>query len=179
MAAGCLIGAGAWAAALVWAPRALERPAPERTACVVATAVYVAAGAVCHQRADRSFHRGATQLPVCARCAGLYAGAPAGLLATLLAGRARRPSRCDAGFHHGLLRLLLAAAAAPVALTAAGELLGIVEPSNLVRAATGVPLGAAAAALVGLAAVAPSCPPRAQPRRPPAVPPRRASARDA
>lgn len=154
MAVGCLIGAGAWAAALVWAPRALERPAPERAAFVVAAAVYVAAGAVCHQRADRSFHRGATQLPVCARCAGLYAGAPAGLLATLLAGRARRPA--GARFGGRPLRLLLAAAAAPVALTAAGELLGVVEPSNFVRAATGVPLGAAAAALVGLVAYAPA-----------------------
>ena len=163
MAVGCLIGAGAWAAALVWAPRALEHP--ERAAFVVAAAVYVAAGAVCHQHADRSFHRGATQLPVCARCAGLYAGAPAGLLVTLLAGRARRPA--VARFGGRPLRLLLGAAAAPVVLTATGELLGVVETSNLVRAATGVPLGAAAAALVGLAAVAP------------AEEPRRASARDA
>ena len=158
MAAGCLIAAGAWAAALVWAPRALERAAPERVSFVAAAAVYVVAAAVCHQRADRSFHRGATQLPVCARCTGLYAGAPAGLLVTLLAGRMRRPAGAWFGGWSRAARLL-AATATPVALTVAGELLGVMEPSNFVRAATGAPLGAAAAALAGLAADAPDAAP--------------------
>ena len=36
--------------------------------------------AVCHQIGERSFHIGPIQLPLCARCSGMYLGAMAGLL---------------------------------------------------------------------------------------------------
>ena len=42
-----------------------------------------AAGRVCHQRPERSFHVAGVQLPVCARCTGLYVSGAAGALAAL------------------------------------------------------------------------------------------------
>lgn len=41
----------------------------------------------CHQIPERCLDLGAGPLPICARCAGLYAGGLAGLLATLVIGR--------------------------------------------------------------------------------------------
>src|SRR5436309_2976569 len=42
---------------------------------VVAVAVYGAGSIICHQLPGRSFHVGSAQMPVCARCTGIYAGA--------------------------------------------------------------------------------------------------------
>ncbi|MGD0751755.1 MAG: DUF2085 domain-containing protein, partial [Anaerolineales bacterium] len=36
--------------------------------------------AVCHRIAERSFHIGSVQLPLCARCTGMYLGAVTGLV---------------------------------------------------------------------------------------------------
>src|SRR5512140_1621695 len=36
--------------------------------------------AVCHRIAERSFHIGSLQLPLCARCSGMYLGAVTGLV---------------------------------------------------------------------------------------------------
>ena len=36
--------------------------------------------AVCHRIAERSFHVGSVQLPLCARCTGMYLGAVTGLV---------------------------------------------------------------------------------------------------
>src|SRR5262245_19064114 len=43
----------------------------------VAFATYAIGSLVCHQRPERSFHLFGTQMPVCARCVGIYAGAAA------------------------------------------------------------------------------------------------------
>jgi uncharacterized membrane protein len=45
--------------------------------------------AVCHRIDARSFHLGDRQLPLCARCSGMYLGAIAGLLYQALTGRRR------------------------------------------------------------------------------------------
>src|SRR4051812_34262892 len=74
--------AAAWVAVLVAAP---FLPAP------IAAAVYLAGSFICHQRPERSFHLVGVQLPVCARCLGLYAGAAIGALVALRTGRVRRP----------------------------------------------------------------------------------------
>ena len=44
----------------------------------LATLLYAAGSFICHQRPERSFHIDAAQLPVCARCLGIYAGAAIG-----------------------------------------------------------------------------------------------------
>lgn len=102
-----------------------------------AAVVYDAAGLVCHQRPERSFHLAGAQLPVCARCAGLYWSAAAGALAAWLA----RPREMRAPS----LRALLGIAAIPTAVTVALEWLGLANPSNAARALGALPLGAAGA----------------------------------
>ena len=118
-----------WSTALTAAPYALSHGATGN-ALVAATTVYVAGSFICHQRADRSFHPWGVKLPVCGRCAGLYAGALLGLLGA--AGRIRG----------GPTRALLAAAAVPTGATLLLELSGVVDPGNAGRAAAAVPLGA-------------------------------------
>lgn len=107
-----------------------------------AGAVYLVAGAVCHQQPARSFHPWGVQLPVCGRCAGLYGGALLGLLALFGAPRPLgRPT----------VRLVLGAAAFPTAATVALEAAGLLDPGNAARAASAVPLGAAASGFVAAA----------------------------
>lgn len=51
--------------------------------------------AVCHRIPERSFHIGLIQLPLCARCSGMYLGAVVGLVFQSIMGwkRSRAPSR--------------------------------------------------------------------------------------
>ncbi|MEW6093817.1 MAG: DUF2085 domain-containing protein [Chloroflexota bacterium] len=46
--------------------------------------------AVCHRISERSFHIGDRQLPLCARCSGMYLGAMAGLVFQIIVGRKRQ-----------------------------------------------------------------------------------------
>ena len=124
-----------WSTALAAAPYALSHRTT-RGALIAATAVYVGASVVCHQRADRSFHPWGAKLPVCARCAGLYAGALLGLLGAAPWVRAR-PARA-----------VVAAAAVPTGATLLLELVGGLDPGNAGRAAAAVPLGAVVCWLV-------------------------------
>ena len=138
--AGLAAAAALWAAALVAAPYAATHAAPGSAAVLAAAGVYAAGAVVCHQRGARSFHLWDAQVPVCARCAGLYAGAPGGLLLgmLLLPGRGRGP-RPAAPDDPRALRRLLIGAAAPTLLTVA------VEVPNAPRAWSAVPLGLAVA----------------------------------
>jgi uncharacterized membrane protein len=104
------------------------------------TLVYAAASRVCHQRPERSFHTHAMAWPVCARCAGLYLAAPFAALAAFRR-RGQNPLRVAP------VRLV-ALAAIPTALTLIWEWGGLGTPSNLVRFATALPLGAAIAFVI-------------------------------
>jgi uncharacterized membrane protein len=108
---------------------------------VIAAALYAIGSQLCHQRADRSFHLLGAQLPVCARCLGIYAGAAFGALVALGA----RPRAMLAKVPP---RLLLIAGAIPTAVTVAAEWSGTWAGSNDWRAAAGVPLGCVAALVV-------------------------------
>ncbi len=121
------------AAALVWLALLLFAPfVPRHTSLV-----YQFASGVCHQRPERSFSLAGTQLPVCARCVGLYlSGAIAAAAAWLGSG--------GAGLSPRHARILFAAAAAPTVLTVGAEWIGLASPSNLARAIASLPLGAAA-----------------------------------
>jgi uncharacterized membrane protein len=104
---------------------------------VSASALTYAFGSlICHQRPDRSFYLNAAQLPVCARCFGLYAGAAVGIFI-----RGLTPTVPD-------LRLGLVVAAVPTAVTWTGEVLGLWSPANGTRAIAALPLGAAIAVTV-------------------------------
>jgi uncharacterized membrane protein len=92
---------------------------------------------ICHQRPERSFFVYGSQLPVCARCTGLYAGAA--LAAPLALFRLRRADSA---------RYLLAAAAIPTVFTWTLEFAFGLPFSNTARFIAALPLGCAAAWLV-------------------------------
>jgi uncharacterized membrane protein len=126
-------------ASVVWAR--LEGWAPAMTAIF-----YALCSKICHQIPARSFHTASVQWPVCARCMGLYVAAPIGALLALAAWRQLR---------HGHARwwrvsawTLAIPAAIPTIVTLAIEWPGLGAPSNLVRALTALPLGAAIAFLL-------------------------------
>ncbi len=132
------VGALAWVAILLLAAAAAAHGAA--SPFVVLT--YEAAGRVCHQRPERSFHLAGVPLPVCARCFGLYASAAGGALLAWIAASGGRdvPSR--------QARLLLGAAAIPTVVTVAAEWLQLAHPSSVARAVAALPLGAAAGWLI-------------------------------
>jgi uncharacterized membrane protein len=128
LALGLTIGALLWTGILIGAPMALHRPSLGGAAAVV----YAGSAGICHQRPERSFHLSKRQLPVCARCFGLYfAGAVGSFLAW---GSRTRPGARG--------RIVLALAAAPTALTWAAEVAGLATFSNTSRALAALPLGA-------------------------------------
>lgn len=132
-----LIGSAlAWLALLVAAPFALHRHNP--LAVVTAASTYRVAARVCHQRPERSFHLAGTQLPVCARCFGLYASGAVAAVAALGAGTRRRTPDVPRA------RLAFAIAAVPTVATVALEWAGLWYPGNVVRAMAALPLGATA-----------------------------------
>lgn len=120
------------AGSIVWALAIVATPARRESS--TSRAAYGFAAVVCHQRPDRSFTLFQSQMPVCARCAGLYAsGALAAGLAWLAPRRAPRRSR-----------ELLLIAAIPTAATIPIEWSGMSALSNAIRMAAALPLGAAA-----------------------------------
>jgi uncharacterized membrane protein len=109
----------------------------------LSSATYLFASIICHQLPERSFHLDALQLPVCARCLGLYAGAALGTVAASLV----RTRRSDAWLrkHAPILTL---AALMPTAVTVIVEWLGLSATSNTTRAAAGIPAGMVVAFVV-------------------------------
>lgn len=128
-----------WVGALPLA--AWLRGATGGTSALFTFLVYGIGGIVCHQRPERSFHLAALPLPVCARCAGVYAGGAAVALMALAGYRFHRYSAAKA-------RAWLIAAAAPAILSLFYEWLTAQAPSNAVRAVTGVLVGATVAVMV-------------------------------
>jgi len=66
-------------------------PVAEQGGSVGASWLRLAFRPACHQITERCLDLGAGPLPICARCAGLYAGGFAGLLITLVSGRRFQP----------------------------------------------------------------------------------------
>jgi uncharacterized membrane protein len=130
--------AATWLILLATAPGA-------RLGVPISGLVYAFGSLICHQRPERSFYLGVAQLPVCARCYGLYLGAAVGAIGMAafagLAGgsRAGTPDR---------LRLCLVVAALPTAITWLAEAAGVWAPSNVMRFVAALPLGVAAALTV-------------------------------
>jgi len=131
------VGVGLWIAALFLAPLCLT--SSNRALSFGAAAVYAAGSHICHQRPERSFHVGGRQMPVCARCTGLYVSAAAGAPIAILLAASLSARRA---------RWMLAAAAAPTLITWSLEYTGVAHFSNAIRAACALPLGLAAAWLV-------------------------------
>ena len=107
--------------------------------------VYGIGSLVCHQIPERSFHLAGFQLPVCARCLGIYLGAWAGaVLVWMRVGAGQRPVSLAAV----TARRLAIAAAIPTLVTVLLESAGMWHPSNITRATAGFPLGGMLALVV-------------------------------
>lgn len=119
--------ASGWAALVLLAP---WLPVP------LAGVVYLFGGRICHQMVERSLFLDGAQLPVCARCLGIYIGAAVGLL--VLPGLRRMT--------HGAPRapayvLRDPACVRSVMIVLALNVLTLWSGSNAVRAAAGLALG--------------------------------------
>jgi uncharacterized membrane protein len=144
----------AWPLALPLAPYLVSRAHASAYGTAVVLGIYSVGSLICHQRPERSFHLWGAQLPVCARCTGIYAGAALACL-VLASGRAYAQSTArDASAHGGErsrrsdARLILGAAVLPSALTLAYEWVTGEVPSNAMRTAAGMPIGIAVSWLV-------------------------------
>ena len=126
-----------WFAAILAAPFAID--STHAATATGAACVYMAGSFVCHQRPERSFSLGGRQMPVCARCAGLYAAsAIAAPLALLVLARAGGASSMPAA----RARWVALLAALPTIVTWLIEHLGFVHLSNTTRFVAALPLGA-------------------------------------
>lgn len=102
--------------------------------------IHQAASSICHQSPERSFSWHGHQWPVCGRCLGLYAAAPAGAFVALLGPRSLTTSR------RNFLRLCIAAL--PTAVTFVLEHAAGLPLSNVHRFGAALPLGAMVAWLL-------------------------------
>ena len=165
-----------WAALLVAAPFLASRPHASTLASALIVGVYGIGSLICHQLPERSYHLWAAQMPVCARCTGIYVGAVLGALGARplrvlgarafppLGARAFQPpgARAFQASDHGgrsseslalrRSRLLLLLAVMPTLATLACEWSTGEMPSHAIRAAAGIPIGLVAAWLVVAAA---------------------------
>jgi len=130
-------------ASAVWAAAIVAAPAIAQLSGGAAAMLYAVGSLICHQLPDRSFHLAGAQLPVCARCLGLYVGGVAGaLMWMVVASRRRRPWPREQAL------AFLAIAALPTLVTGSTAIAGVGDPSNPWRAALAVPLGFASGRIV-------------------------------
>jgi len=112
--------------------------------------IFAIGAVICHQRPDRSFFWDGHQLPVCARCTGLYASAAVGLVGWFAVKAARRWRALS--IRPEVALRCLAVAVLPTALSWSSGVLGLWDGTNLTRALLAIPLGASAGAIVAAVA---------------------------
>ncbi len=105
--------------------------------------------AVCHRIDVRSFHMGTTQLPLCARCTGMYLGAMLGLVYQSVIGKKR------SGMPHWSVIACLAVFLAAFGIDGVNSYLhffpgapSLYEPQNWLRLLTGMGMGLGIAAAI-------------------------------
>ena len=106
---------------------------------LVPSALMPVGALICHQRPERTFFVDGRQVPVCARCTGLYAGAGFAVPLALMAAASIASNRA---------RMIALVASLPTVITWSLEFGGVAHFSNAIRFAAALPLGAAAAWLV-------------------------------
>ena len=122
------VAAVAWLAIIIVSPSILAHGRGR----ILALSAYEIGARICHQRPERSFHIAGVQMPVCARCFGLYLSGALGL--SLAWAHRRRLSPM-------VTRVALGVAALPIAVTVALEWIGTIAPTNVERMLTALPLG--------------------------------------
>jgi len=115
---------------------------------------------LCHQIPERSFIFGGIQLPVCARCSGLYIGIIVTLILLFVLYRgAQRSGLPGKGFYVGAVVATLA-----MGIDGFGSYLGLYTTNNFMRVLTGIMFGSAMAPVI-YALLIESLAPDASPRR--------------
>jgi hypothetical protein len=151
-----IVATSVWAVSIVVAPFLASRAHASAFGSAVILGVYGVGSLVCHQLPERSYQLWSAQMPVCARCAGIYVGAVAGSLSGAVASvRAARRSGAGVAAAFGsakVARLILALAVLPTLATLVYEWSTGVMPSHSIRAAAGVAIGVVVAWLVVAAA---------------------------
>ena len=117
---------------------------------VIAAFAYAVGSVVCHQLPERSFFIDGRQLPVCARCTGLYISGAVGLLGWVVIKSARGWRRVPVTPRAALT--IVATAAVPTAISYFTGMSGVWDGSNLTRAVLAAPLGVAAGAVAAAVA---------------------------
>jgi uncharacterized membrane protein len=114
----------------------------------LSAASYLTGSVVCHQQAARSFHLAGAQLPVCARCTGLYLSGAWGLLfgVVLRALGANEPAAALA--RRWSWGRVLVAGTVPMLASVALESVGLWMAPNGWRALTAVPAAWALGAMI-------------------------------
>ena len=159
-----------WFVALPLATFASSRPYPPTPVYLLSFGTYLVGSLLCHQRPERSFFLWGSQMPVCARCMGIYAGAALAALALPFVARLK-PSRlrsrasfgetgqsadsAEAARGGGALRsarMLLIVSIVPAAATLVYEWTTGDMPANWIRALSGLPIGVVVAWIVQSAA---------------------------
>ena len=130
LARGLTIGAVGWVLLVIAAPAAMANASLSGMAAYL----YVAGSQICHQLTDRSFAYAGMQLPVCARCFGLYLSSAVGATLVWLTA----PQLTPWG------RVALLVSAIPTGVTWALEFAGLAGFSNVTRALAALPLGGVA-----------------------------------
>ena len=138
----------AWAMLLVAVPFVASGAHLSSIAAASVVAVYGIGSLVCHQLPQRSYRLWSAQMPVCARCAGIYAGAATASLLALIAPRRADARAIAERAGTGRARAILAVAAAPSLATLVYEWATRHAPSNAIRFAAGLPIGIAVAWLL-------------------------------
>ena len=158
-----------WMILLIVAPFVASRAHASTLGTLFVVSVYGVGSVVCHQLAERSYHLWTAQMPVCARCAGIYFGAAVSAICAAIYRTTEvvrhdglsvsRHDGLSVSRHDGLsvaqgfslatrARLGLALAVTPTALTLVYEWTTGQMPAHAIRALAGVPIGAVAAWLV-------------------------------
>ncbi len=106
--------------------------------------------AICHQIPERSFHMAGHQLPLCARCTGIYMGALAGFVLMMLWGRQRSVSLPPVSITLALIGFIVMMGVDGVNsyLTFFPNMPHLYEPQNWLRLTTGTLEGLALSAFV-------------------------------
>ncbi len=158
-----------WMILLIAAPFVASRAHASTLGTLFVVSVYGVGSLVCHQLAERSYHLWTAQMPVCARCTGIYFGAAGAAICAAIYRTTEvvrhdglnvsRHDGLNVSRHDGLnvaqgfslatrARIGLALAVTPTALTLVYEWTTGQMPAHAIRALAGVPLGAMAAWLV-------------------------------
>jgi len=148
-------GSVSWLVALPLATFASTRPYPPTPVYLLSFGTYLVGSLLCHQRPERSFFLFGSQMPVCARCFGIYAGAALAAIALPFVARLK-PSRVRSPVREGgtlrSARMLLIVSIVPAAATLVYEWTTGDMPANWIRALSGLPIGVVVAWIVQSAA---------------------------